>query len=158
MKRRYRRWAECEDRYLKEHYTDGSITVRCLADMLKRTEGAVARRASQLGLYKSDEYKRQKLEEARKNGEGLTYPPREVQDATYTNVCVYVLEGKSYEYIAKELKRPAWQIKEIYETAVKSGRLAAIKESRSGRYINAISPHYPIPKGFRWQGVKPNKE
>ena len=158
MKRRYRRWAECEDRYLKEHYTDGSITVRCLADMLKRTEGAVARRASQLGLYKSDEYKRQKLEEARKNGEDLTYPPREVQDATYTNVCVYVLEGKSYEYIAKELKRPAWQIKEIYETAVKSGRLAAIKESRSGRYINAISPHYPIPKGFKWQGVKPNKE
>lgn len=49
MKRGYRRWAECEDRYLKEHYTDGSITVRCLADILKRTEGAVSRRASQLG-------------------------------------------------------------------------------------------------------------
>ena len=154
MKRRYRKWAECEDRYPKEHYTDGSITVRCLADILKRTEGAVARRASQLGLYKSDEYKRQKLEEARKNGEDLTYPPREVQDATYTNVCVYVLEGKSYEYIAKELKRPAEQIKEIYETAVKSGRLAAIKESRSGRYINAVSPHYNIPNSFKVQGYK----
>lgn len=157
MKRMYRRWAKCEDRYLKEHYTDESVTVRHLADILKRTEGAVARRASQLGLYKSDEYKRQKLEEARKNG-AEEYPPREVQDATYTNVCVYVLEGKSYEYIAKELKRPVRQIKEIYETAVKSGRLAAIKESRSGRYINALSPHYPVPKGFKWQGVKPNKE
>ncbi len=152
-----KRWAKCEDRYLKEHYTDESVTVRHLADILKRTEGAVARRASQLGLYKSDEYKRQKLEEARKNTT-KECPPREVQDATYTNVCVYVLEGKSYEYTAKELKRPAWQIKEIYETAVKSGRLAAIKESRSGRYINAISPHYPVPKGFKWQGVKPNKE
>ncbi len=153
MKRMYRRWAKCEDRYLKEHYTDESVTVRHLADILKRTEGAVARRASQLGLYKSDEYKRQKLEEARKNG-AEEYPPREVQDATYTNVCVYVLEGKSYEYIAKELKRPAEQIKEIYETAVKSGRLAAIKESRSGRYINAVSPHYNIPNSFKVQGYK----
>lgn len=153
MKRMYRRWAKCEDRYLKEHYTDESVTVRHLADILKRTEGAVARRASQLGLYKSDEYKRQKLEEARKNGVE-EYPPREVQDATYTNVCVYVLEGKSYEYIAKELKRPAEQIKEIYETAVKSGRLAAIKESRSGRYINAVSPHYNIPNSFKVQGYK----
>lgn len=153
MKRMYRRWAKCEDRYLKEHYTDESVTVRHLADILKRTEGAVARRASQLGLYKSDEYKRQKLEEARKNG-AEEYPPREVQDATYTNVCVYVLEGKSYEYIAKELKRPAEQIKEIYETAVKSGRLAAIKESRSGRYINAVSPHYNIPNSFKAQGYK----
>lgn len=153
MKRMYRRWAKCEDRYLKEHYTDESVTVRHLADILKRTEGAVARRASQLGLYKSDEYKRQKLEEARKNG-AEEYPPREVQDATYTNVCVYVLEGKSYEYIAKELKRPAEQIKEIYETAVKSGRLAAIKESRSGRYINALSPHYNIPNSFKVQGYK----
>ena len=153
MKRMYRRWAKCEDRYLKEHYTDESVTVRHLADILKRTEGAVARRASQLGLYKSDEYKRQKLEEARKNG-AEEYPPREVQDATYTNVCVYVLEGKSYEYIAKELKRPAEQIKEIYETAVKSGRLAAIKESRSDRYINALSPHYNIPNSFKVQGYK----
>ena len=153
MKRMYRRWAKCEDRYLKEHYTDESVTVRHLADILKRTEGAVARRASQLGLYKSDEYKRQKLEEARKNG-AEEYPPREVQDATYTNVCVYVLEGKSYEYIAKELKRPAEQIKEIYETAVKSGRLAAIKESRSYRYINALSPHYNIPNSFKVQGYK----
>ena len=153
MKRMYRRWAKCEDRYLKEHYTDESVTVRHLADILKRTEGAVARRASQLGLYKSDEYKRQKLEEARKNG-AEEYPPREVQDATYTNVCVYVLEGKSYEYIAKELKRPVRQIKEIYETAVKSGRLAAIKESRSGRYINALSPHYNIPNSFKVQGYK----
>ena len=153
MKRMYRRWAKCEDRYLKEHYTDESVTVRHLADILKRTEGAVARRASQLGLYKSDEYKRQKLEEARKNG-AEEYPPREVQDATYTNVCVYVLEGKSYEYIAKELKRPAEQIKEIYETAVKSGRLAAIKESRSGRYINALLPHYNIPNSFKVQGYK----
>lgn len=153
MKRMYRRWAKCEDRYLKEHYTDESVTVRHLADILKRTEGAVARRASQLGLYKSDEYKRQKLEEARKNTT-KECPPREVQDATYTNVCVYVLEGKSYEYIAKELKRPAWQIKEIYETAVKSGRLAAIKESRSGRYINAVSPHYNIPNSFKVQGYK----
>lgn len=153
MKRMYRRWAKCEDRYLKEHYTDESVTVRHLADILKRTEGAVARRASQLGLYKSDEYKRQKHEEARKNG-AEEYPPREVQDATYTNVCVYVLEGKSYEYIAKELKRPAEQIKEIYETAVKSGRLAAIKESRSGRYINAVSPHYNIPNSFKVQGYK----
>lgn len=153
MKRMYRRWAKCEDRYLKEHYTDESVTVRHLADILKRTEGAVARRASQLGLYKSDEYKRQKLEEARKNTT-KECPPREVQDATYTNVCVYVLEGKSYEYIAKELKRPAEQIKEIYETAVKSGRLAAIKESRSGRYINAVSPHYNIPNSFKVQGYK----
>jgi hypothetical protein len=153
MKRMYRRWAKCEDRYLKEHYTDESVTVRHLADILKRTEGAVARRASQLGLYKSDEYKRQKLEEARKNG-AEEYPPREVQDATYTNVCVYVLEGKGYEYIAKELKRPVRQIKEIYETAVKSGRLAAIKESRSGRYINAVSPHYNIPNSFKVQGYK----
>lgn len=68
MKRMYRRWAKCEDRYLKEHYTDESVTVRHLADILKRTEGAVARRASQLGLYKSDEYKRQKLQAARELG------------------------------------------------------------------------------------------
>lgn len=152
-----KRWAKCEDRYLKEHYENESITVRQIADMLGRKEGAIAHRANSLGLYRGQKYNKRKFEEMRKNTT-RECPPREVQDATYTNVCVYVLEGKSYEYIAKELKRPAWQIKEIYETAVKSGRLAAIKESRSGRYINAISPHYPVPKGFRWQGVKPNKE
>lgn len=148
-----KRWAKCEDRYLKEHYENESITVRQIADMLGRKEGAIAHRANSLGLYRGQKYNKRKFEEMRKNTT-KECPPREVQDATYTNVCVYVLDGRSYEYIAKELKRPAWQIKEIYETAVKSGRLAAIKESRSGRYINALSPHYNIPNSFKVQGYK----
>ena len=153
MNRKNRKWEDWEIRYLEDNYETGSMTVIEMADRIGRTYGAVLTEAKKLGLKR----KRKSYPQQFRNG-AEEYPPREVQDATYTNVCVYVLEGKSYEYIAKELKRPAEQIKEIYETAVKSGRLAAIKESRSGRYINALSPHYPVPKGFKWQGVKPNKE
>ena len=149
MNRKNRKWENWEIQYLEDNYETGSMTVIEMADRIGRTYGAVLTEAKKLGLKrKRKSYPRQFRNTAEE------YPPREVQDATYTNVCVYVLDGKSYEYIAKELKRPAEQIKEIYETAVKSGRLAAIKESRSGRYINAVSPHYNIPNSFKVQGYK----
>lgn len=149
MNRKNRKWEDWEIQYLEDNYETGSMTVIEMADRIGRTYGAVLAEAKNLGLKRKRKSYPQQYRNTTKE-----CPPREVQDATYTNVCVYVLEGKSYEYIAKELKRPVRQIKEIYETAVKSGRLAAIKESRSGRYINAVSPHYNIPNSFKVQGYK----
>lgn len=148
-----RRWAKCEDRYLKEHYEDKSITVRQIADMLGRKEGAVAYRANSLGLYRGQKYNKRKFEEMRKNS-AKECPPREVQDASYTNICASVLDGDSFEKIARGTNRPVEQVKEIYEAGVRKGRLDAIKRYRSDGYAAAKSRHYNIPKGFKCQGCK----
>ena len=148
-----KRWAKCEDRYLKEHYENESITVRQIADMLGRKEGAIAHRANSLGLYRGQKYNKRKFEEMRKNG-AEEYPPREVQDASYTNICASVLDGDSFEKIARDTNRPVEQVKEIYEAGVRNGRLDAIKRYRADGYVAAKSRHYNIPKGFKWQGCK----
>jgi len=149
VNRKNRKWEDWEIRYLEDNYETGSMTVIKMADHIGRTYGAVLTEAKKLGLKR-----KRKIYPQQYRSRAKECPPREVQDATYTNVCAYVLEGKSYEYIAKELNRPAWQIKEIYEAGVRKGRLDAIKRYRADGYAAAKSRHYDIPKGFKAQGHK----
>ena len=117
-------------------------------DRIGRTYGAVLAEAKKLGLKR----KRKIYPQQYRNR--VKVKPREVQDASYTNICASVLDGDSFEKIARETNRPVQQVKEIYEAGVRKGRLAAIKRYRADGYAAAKSRHYDIPKGFKWQGCK----
>ncbi len=148
MNRKNRKWENWEIRYLEDNYETGSMTVAGMADHIGRTYGAVLTEAKKLGLKR----KRKSYPEQFRNIAKIK--PREVQDASYTNICASVLDGDSFEKIARETNRPAWQVKEIYEAGVKKGRLDAIKRYRADGYAAAKSRHYNIPKGFKAQGHK----
>lgn len=150
-----KKWAECEIRFLKEYYENASMTVREIADMIDRPEGAITHKANKLGLYRGQRYNKRKREQRRKSDGKKAVPPREIQDASYTNICASVLDGDSFEKIAEDTNRPVAQVKEIYEQGVRRGRLDAIKRYRESGYLSATRPrHYSIPKGFKAQGYK----
>ena len=149
MNRKNRKWEDWEIRYLEDNYETGSMTVIEMADRIGRTYGAVLTEAKKLGLKRKRKIYPQQYRSRAKES-----PPREVQDASYTNICASVLDGDSFEKIARETSRPAWQVKEIYEAGVKKGRLDAIKRYRADGYAAAKSRHYNIPKGFKAQGHK----
>ena len=152
MNRKNRKWEDWEIRYLEGNYETGSMTVIEMAAHIGRTYGAVLTEAKKLGLKR----KRKIYPQQYRNR--VKVKPREVQDASYTNICASVLDGDSFEKIARDTNRPVEQVKEIYEAGVRKGRLDAIKRYRSDGYVAAKSRHYNIPKGFKWQGCKTDKE
>ena len=145
-------WAECEIRFLKKHYTDRNMSIGEISKMLGRPYSGVTAKASQLGLYRD---KTNTPNPMRKRMGKKAVPPREIQDASYTNICASVLDGDSFEKIAEDTNRPVAQVKEIYEQGVRRGRLDAIKRYRENGYLSAARPrHYSVPKGFKAQGYK----
>jgi len=47
--RAYEVWSEAEDNYLRAHFKHG-VTIKFMADYLKRTNGAISSRLRKLGL------------------------------------------------------------------------------------------------------------
>lgn len=106
MNRKNRKWEDWEIRYLEGNYETGSMTVIEMAAHIGRTYGAVLTEAKKLGLKR----KRKIYPQQYRNR--VKVKPREVQDASYTNICASVLDGDSFEKIARDTNRPVEQVKE----------------------------------------------
>ena len=150
--RKNRKWENWEIQYLKDNYETGSMTVIEMAAHIGRTYGAVLTEAKKLGLKR----KRKIYPQQYRNR--VKVKPREVQDASYTNICASVLDGDSFEKIARDTNRPVEQVKEIYEAGVRKGRLDAIKRYRSDGYAGQSHGIITFRKALSGRAAKTDKE
>lgn len=127
-----KQWTKREIEILKANYAKMSASE--LSKLLRRPADSIWVKAKSLGVRK-----RTTRASKGKNGE------RPIQDASYTNVCACVLDGLSFEEIAKLTNRSVEQVKKIYNDGVKMGRLAAIKRYRADNYVLAKTNHYRTP-------------